>query len=260
MTETKREFWNNRAGLKEIAGTNDFPLKGLELNLILARVPEQTSVLDVGCGNGETLMRLAREKNCTGVGLDFSEKMVALARHTSERDGLGDKVRFEIATLPDLPEELGEFDYALTERCLINLDSEATQRQAFLKIMSKVKPGGRYLMIESSIQGLERTNELRRQLGLETMDPPWHNVFLSESSVENWGTDQYILEEVVPFTSTYHFLSRVVYARLAADKDEELRYDSDINMLACRLPVIGNFGPVRLWSWRHKASRAKRLD
>lgn len=254
MAETKLEFWNHRAGLKEIAGTNDFPLKGLELNLILARIPERASVLDVGCGNGETLMRLVREKHCTGVGLDFSEQMIGLARATSESEGLNQAVRFEVATLPELPAGLGEFDYALTERCLINLDSDATQRRAFLKIMSQVKPGGCYLMIESSVQGLERTNELRRLLDLEIMDPPWHNVFLNESSVENWGTDEFVLEEVIPFTSTYHFLSRVVYARLAADKNEELRYDSDINMLACRLPVIGNFGPVRLWNWRRKAS------
>lgn len=254
MAETKLEFWNNRAGLKEVAGTNDFPLKGLELNLILDRIPAQASVLDVGCGNGETLMRLAREKKCSGAGLDFSEKMIDLARATSEREGLAGQVRFQIATLPDLPENLGEFDYALTERCLINLDSDATQRQAFLKIMSHLKPGGRYLMIESSIQGLERTNELRELLELERMEPPWHNVFLNESSVENWGTDEFILEEVVPFSSTYHFLSRVVYARLAADKKEDLRYDSDINMLACRLPVIGNFGPVRLWSWERRTS------
>jgi len=254
MAETKLEFWNNRAVLKEVAGTNDFPLKGLELNLILDRVPERASVLDVGCGNGETLMRLAREKKSTGVGLDFSEKMIELARATSLRDGLADKVRFQMAALPELPASLDQFDYAITERCLINLDSETTQRKAFLKIMSHVKPGGLYLMIESSIQGLERTNELRQLLELERMEPPWHNVFLNESSVENWGTDEFVLEEVVPFTSTYHFLSRVVYARLAADKNEELKYDSDINMLACRLPIVGNFGPVRLWSWRRKVT------
>jgi ubiquinone/menaquinone biosynthesis C-methylase UbiE len=253
MAEAKLEFWNNRAGLKEIAGTNDFPLKGLELNLILARVSPGASVLDVGCGNGETLMRLAREKHCTGVGLDFSEKMIGLARASSERDGLTDALSFDIAKLPELPEGLDKFDYAVTERCLINLDSEATQRQAFLEIMSHVKPGGLYLMIESSIQGLERTNELRQLLDLDRMEPPWHNAFLNESSVENWGTDEFILEEVVPFTSTYHFLSRVVYARVAADKNEELKYDSDINKVACRLPAIGNFGPVRLWSWRHRA-------
>src|SRR5215831_2629714 len=249
MTETKLDFWNNRAGLKEIAGTNDFPLKGLELNMVLAKVPARATVLDVGCGNGETLMRLAREKDCTGVGVDFSEKMVELALATSKREGLAAQVSFQVGALPILPQSLGQFDYAITERCLINLDSEEAQRRAFLNIMSHVNPNGLYLMIESAIQGLERTNELRQLLELERMEPPWHNVFLDESSVEKWGTDRFVLEEVVPFTSTYHFLSRVIYARLAADKNEELKYDSDINMLACRLPPIGNFGPVRLWSW-----------
>lgn len=254
MTEGKLEFWNTRAGLGEIAGTNDFPLKNLELNLIREKITQRASVLDIGCGNGETLILLAREKGCTGTGVDFSEKMVELARATSESAGLNHEVSFQIGALPGLPEGLGEYDYALTERCLINLDSDAAQRQAFLRIMSHVKPGGCYLMIESSIQGLERTNELRQLLDLERMSPPWHNVFLDEFSVENWGTDEFQLEEMVPFTSTYHFLSRVVYARLAADRNEELRYDSDVNMLACRLPVVGNFGPVRLWLWRRKAS------
>jgi hypothetical protein len=108
-------------------------------------------------------------------------------------------------------------------------------------------------MIESSIQGLERTNALRELLQLERMDPPWHNVFLDEESVRAWGTDEFTLEEVIPFSSTYHLFSRVVYARLAADKGEELRYDSEINMLACRLPIIGDFGPARLWHWRRKS-------
>ena len=109
-------------------------------------------------------------------------------------------------------------------------------------------------MIESFNQGLERTNELRSRLGLERIEPPWHNVFLDETAVIRWATDEFRLEEKVAFSSTYHLLSRVVYARLAKDKGEELKYDSDINLLACELPPIGDFGPVRLWLWRRRAA------
>ena len=56
--------------------------------------------------------------------------------------------------------------------------------------------------------------------------------------------------EVIPFTSTYYLLSRVVYARLAKDRNEELRYDSEINQLALKLPSFGDLGAVRLWVWR----------
>ncbi len=249
-SDKKLEFWNSRAALGEIAGTNDFPLKDLELRVILEHVRPGTTVLDVGCGNGETLLRLARERRCTGVGIDFSEEMLDKARNAHAAAGTQTSIRFERGELPRLPEDLGEFDYALSERCLINLDAEASQHAAFLEIMRHVKPGGHYLMIESCIQGLERTNRLRQLLDLEPIAPPWHNVFLDETAIPGWATDAYTLEAVIPFSSTYHFLSRVVYARLAKDKGEELRYDSDINMLACRLPVIGDFGPVRLWLWR----------
>ena len=252
-TSKKLDFWNSRAELGEIAGTNDFPLKNLELKLIHEKVAAESFVLDVGCGNGDTLLSLASEVGCSGVGVDFSEKMVELANAGSRKAGYARRIRFLKGAIPGLPADLGEFDYALTERCLINLDSESAQHQAFREIMSHVKPGGYYLMVESSLQGLERTNELREMLNLERIDPPWHNVFFDESSVPQWATDEFSLEEVIPFSSTYHFLSRVVYARLAADKGETLRYDSEINMLACQLPVIGNFGPARLWLWRRIA-------
>ena len=250
----KLEFWNSRAELGEVAGTNDFPLKNLELKLIHEKIARGASVLDVGCGNGDTLMSLAKENGCTGVGVDFSEKMIELAQSNCRSGGYDVQINFQRGAIPGLPDGLGEFDYAVSERCLINLDGEATQRAAFMEIMSHLKPGGSYLMIESSVQGLERTNELRELLELEKIDQPWHNVFLEESSVLKWATDEFSLEEIIPFSSTYHFISRVVYARLAADKGEALRYDSDINMLACRLPVIGDFGPARLWLWRRKSS------
>lgn len=254
IKDSKLEFWNSRAQLGETAGTYDFPLKDLELKLILQKIPSGAAVLDVGCGNGETLVRLAREKDCSGVGVDFSEKMIEAAKVSSKTTGCADRLSFQVGAVPGLPADLGEFDYAITERSLINLDSEGTQRRAFEEIMSHVKPGGYYLMIESSIQGLERTNELRAILGLERIDPPWHNVFLDETSVPNWATNKFSFEEVIPFSSTYHFLSRVVYAALARDRGEELKYDSDINMLACKLPVVGNFGPARLWLWRRTIS------
>ena len=250
--DPKLEFWNSRAQLGHTAGTYDFPLKDLELKLILSRIRPQSSVLDVGCGNGETLIKLAQQNGCTGVGVDFSEMMIASAREAAKASGLDDKLTFQVCAAPGLPSSLGEFDYVITERSLINLDSLNTQHKAFLEIMSHVKHGGHYLMIESSIQGLERSNELRSILGLERIDPPWHNVFIDESAVPDWATSEYTLEEVVPFSSTYHFLSRVVYAGLAKDSGEQLRYDSEINMLACKLPPIGDFGPVRLWLWRRK--------
>jgi ubiquinone/menaquinone biosynthesis C-methylase UbiE len=245
-----KEFWNERVKLGKIAGSNDFLLKNLEQVLILNTIKENSRILEIGCGDGDTLIKLAKEKNCTGIGLDFAEGMVHRAKLSSEEQGCASALEFDHGKVPGLPIGIGEFDYALTERCLINLDSHETQYKAFLEIMSFLKPGGCYLMIESFVQGLERTNALRTLLKLERIDPPWHNIFLDENLVRQWAGERNALVKVVPFSSTYYFLSRVVYASLARDKGEELRYDSDINLLACKLPPIGDFGPTRLYLWQ----------
>ena len=247
-----KEFWNERAKLGEAAGSNDFLLKNLEQVLILKTIKENSRILEIGCGNGDTLLKLAQEKNCEGMGFDFAEEMVSLARSSAEEQGYGAKLVFEQGKVPGLPMGIGQFDYALTERCLINLDSHETQHKAFVEIMSFLKPGGYYLMIESFMQGLERTNALRSLLNLERIDPPWHNVFMDENLVTLWATASYALVDVVPFSSTYYFLSRVVYAALARDQGEELRYDSEINLLSCKLPPIGDFGPTRLYLWQRR--------
>jgi ubiquinone/menaquinone biosynthesis C-methylase UbiE len=250
VNEKIRDFWNQRAELGEISGSNDYLLKNLEFEQLRKRIPDNSSVLDVGCGNGETLAMLAKDKNCTGVGIDFSPKMVELAKQNAAKNGVEKNLKFIEGALENIPESIGLFNCVITERSIINLDSEEKQHKAFIGIMNRLKDNGRYYMIESCLDGLERTNELRVSLGLEAIAPPWHNLFLRQANLEKWADEKYVLEEVCHFSSTYHLLSRVVYAKIAQDKKEELRYDSDINLVSCKLPAIGDYGPVKLWQWR----------
>ncbi len=249
MNEKKLQFWNERAQQGQNAGSDDFILKTLETRFISETIPAGTSVLDIGCGNGDSLIALAQHKNCTGVGVDFSPEMVKLAQAQASKLNLGSKLRFEVSSALALPADLGTFDCAYSQRCLINLDSADEQHKAFLGIMEHVRKGGFYLMVESFIDGLDRTNALRTIFNLEEMKPPWHNLFFKDSDVQRWATSAFQLKQVVPLSSTYHFLSRVVYAAVAQKTGEQLRYDSDINMLSLQLPVIGDFGPVRAYRW-----------
>jgi hypothetical protein len=69
--------------------------------------------------------------------------------------------------------------------------------------------------------------------------------------VKSWSTPAFYLEKIIHVSSTYHFLSRVVNAKLASDSGETLNYDAAINLLAARLPQeIGEFGPVKACIWR----------
>jgi SAM-dependent methyltransferase len=244
-------FWDERAGLGVRAGTNDFVLTGIEQRFLLDTVPRGSRVLDIGCGNGASLIRLAADNDCHGVGFDFSEKMIEAAVAAVDEAGLGHAIALHHRHVPPVPVEWGAFDLAYSQRCLINLETRAAQKAAALSVADTLRPGGRYLMIECFNDGGEETNLLRRRLGLEPIAAPWHNLFFDLAEVKSWSTPQFYVERVVHISSTYHFLSRVVYARLAQQSGEVLRYDSEINLLAAQLPQeIGEFGPVKACIWR----------
>jgi ubiquinone/menaquinone biosynthesis C-methylase UbiE len=254
MTTHKKqvqEFWNERAQYGQNAGTNDFMLKHLEEAVLLERIPPGADVLDIGCGNGSTLIRLVKEKGCTGTGLDYAEGLLDLARQSAEGNGVQEKLRFAKRDVLQLGDDPGRFQHIMTQRCLINLETEEEQKCAFASILQLLRPGGHYYMIEAFNDGNRALNALRDIFHLEPMTSPWHNRFLELKDVLNWEKSYpVVVEEVSHFASTYYFLSRVVYAKLAADRGEPLRYDSDINQLSLRLPPIGEFGATKLIVWR----------
>lgn len=245
------DFWNARASLGANAGTNDFVLAGIEQRFLLDFIPARARILDIGCGNGSSLLQLAKDKKCKGVGFDFSEKMIEAATISVADASLQESIKLYHRCIPPIPTEWGLFEIAYSQRCLINLENVEAQKQAVLSVAEALEPGGAYIMMECFNEGSEETNLLRRRLGLQPMEAPWHNRFFNLAQVKSWSTLDFYIERVVHVSSTYHFLSRIVYAKLAEDGGEELRYDSRINLLAAQLPQqIGEFGPVKACIWR----------
>lgn len=251
--ETKLDFWNRRA--KEVpfnAGTDDFMLKELETKLLLDKVPKKSRVLDLGCGNGASLNMLVGEKECSGVGFDFSKEMLNIAMQESKNKRLESKTKYIQGSFLSIPDDIGSFDCIITQRALINLDSLKDQYEVFKKIKSLLKKDGLYIMIESFSDGLERINKLRRKLDIYDMEAPWHNTFFNEEDVKRWEDDEIKLKEMNYFASTYYYLSRVVYAKYADINNNKLEYDSDINKISLILPSEGNYGSVVAFIWQKK--------
>jgi cyclopropane fatty-acyl-phospholipid synthase-like methyltransferase len=249
--EKVQEFWNARSKEGQNAGTNDFMLKYLEEDVLIKHIPSGSEVLDIGCGNGSTLIRLIKEKGCAGVGLDYADNLLELANKNAIENGVQDKVRFMKQDVLKLSSDIGLFQHIFTQRCLINLGTKNEQEQAFASIVKLLPSGAFYYMIEAFNDGNRALNELRESLNLPLMTSPWHNRFFELNDVLRWGKNYPVkVQQVSHFASTYYYLSRVVYAKLASDRGEELRYDSDINKVSLLLPPMGEFGATKLIVWQ----------
>jgi methionine biosynthesis protein MetW len=77
-----------------------------EYSIIVDYIQPNSTVLDLGCGNGTLLQRLLKEKNAVGTGLEISESGVNICRQR------GLDVRYGRIDEP-LPFKDNEFDYAV---------------------------------------------------------------------------------------------------------------------------------------------------
>jgi 2-polyprenyl-3-methyl-5-hydroxy-6-metoxy-1,4-benzoquinol methylase len=91
----------------------------LRLARVLAPVPGDWTVLDVGCGSGRFDVALVQEGASRAVGIDFAPKMIEIAERESKAAGVDDRCSFQVAEFMDFqPSEkfdivlgIGYFDY-----------------------------------------------------------------------------------------------------------------------------------------------------
>jgi ubiquinone/menaquinone biosynthesis C-methylase UbiE len=114
--------------------------------LELAALADGEHLLDAGCGTGMMALRIAaRYPGCTVRGIDISPKMIAVARHDAEEQGLA--AEFRVGSITDLPYPGDSFDVVITNIMYHHLDL-AEKRQAVAEVARVLKPGGRYVSAE----------------------------------------------------------------------------------------------------------------
>jgi ubiquinone/menaquinone biosynthesis C-methylase UbiE len=248
-----RRFWNEQAqahGEDPQATTPDRWIREVEIASLsewLSQVPPRARVLDIGCGNGYSVVRLAkRHPQLFFVGADYASAMVEQAQRSLEsHPELVSRVRFEEMDVMTLSVD-DPFDVAITDRCLINLPSFDDQRRAIARIAGAVRAGGRYLAIESFQGGQDSLNRQRERIGLPPIPIRWHNCFLDEAAFAEACAEFFYVDPPAPITSSYYLITRCVYAKLCQIAGEEPGYDHPIYEVAAKIPPLGDFGPVKL--------------
>jgi ubiquinone biosynthesis O-methyltransferase len=116
----------------------------LERELILELLGDVNGcrVLDVGCGDGELAVELAK-RGASVTGIDASSAMIDAAKNRAKQENAN--VTFEVAAAEHLPFPPGQFDIvtAVTVLCFVN-----DANPAFREIARVLRPGGRLVIGE----------------------------------------------------------------------------------------------------------------
>jgi len=237
--------------------SRDFNLRELEIDFIINNVSEG-HILDLGCGNGYTDLRIAETMAAKVTGIDFSETMIEgcyyLAnQYTYKLLGAVDFVLGDIRNLPQFSN--GRFDYVISERGLLNLPSRECQFKTIKEAHRVLRPGGKYIMVEGTLDGLARLNALRVKFGLEPVedksaDHVWSRKF-DERELKDF-LEPYFRMVYRKYFSMYCFISKVIHPLLIAP--ESPKFEAKINNIAKRMALafpysedLGNIGQICGW-------------
>ena len=166
--------WNEQ----DVESMYDKHLLNAEIELIRRRITTNAKILDAGCGEGEGSIVYSAIPGVVVHAVDFSETRLAMARQrlSGRENVLLKQVDFLGEYLCDK-----DYDFVISQRFLINLMEWPLQQRVLLDLMSRLKPGGKLLMLEGSRQGVECLDELRSALGLEPISVKWHNLFFDDN-------------------------------------------------------------------------------
>ncbi len=245
-----RAFWDQQArdhGGSDLATAPDHHYRSLEIESILRVISaiKHETILDVGCGNGYSTIKIAKRfPEAMVTGIDFSDAMIAEAKK-----GIIPNIDFfegDVLSLSRNKPLIGrQYDIVLSSRCLINLANWEEQKVGILEMRKMLDPDGHMILVENVQEGLDNLNDLRTKFGLDKIEPPWHNKYLPKNKVHNFFEEmkgQLLTPEYVEnIGNLYYLASRVLYAKLCKDQGIEPDYNNPINAIASQMPTMGEY-------------------
>jgi ubiquinone/menaquinone biosynthesis C-methylase UbiE len=253
----RREF-EDRNPVDPYATSRDYNMRELEIQAIARELTQPGPVLDLGCGNGYTLISVAsRLPGWTLTGVDFSKSLIdgahllAAQRAASMTSAVEFVHADALEYLPNVA--TGSQQYVITERFLQNLPSRQSQLQTIREIHRVLAPNGRLLMCEGSETGFEQLNDLRAAVGLSRI-PSTSRENVSAIRFDDCDVEQALAE--IGFTlvqkvgfSLYFIIARVLHPLLVAP--DSPRFDAPINDLAgliqAHTQAAPGYGGSMLW-------------
>ncbi|XP_061491700.1 EEF1A lysine methyltransferase 2 [Rhineura floridana] len=141
------------------------------------KMPLDSSVLDIGTGNGVLLVELAKSGYTNLTGVDYSVSAVQLSKNIMEKEGLP-HVKLQVEDILNPSDGLSGFqiciDKGTFDAICLNPDNVAEKRKQYVKSLHRVlRPGGFLLITSCNWTKGELLKEFReRFLLLEELPTP----------------------------------------------------------------------------------------
>ncbi len=250
--EAKKEALSPQSTMKDLS------IRKLEIEKISQLLKESLKnnsedILEIGCGNGYTINTLTKMIKAKFVGVDINKEMIKNATSRKNKNAI-----FKVDDIVNTKIPKNSFDIIFTERCLINLLDWKTQKKALENIFSILRPKGRFIMLEAFEDGLNELNKARNSLGLDNINPAWHNLYFNKKNLTNFVKPMFVdyftnssKIKFDAFLSSYYFGSRVLYPSLIQNK-MELAYNNKFVEFFSVIPNYGEYGPIQCCILRKK--------
>jgi ubiquinone/menaquinone biosynthesis C-methylase UbiE len=234
-TDLKNRYEEIAKTLDYRTTASDHQLRELEIDTGSSYMADGMVTLDVGCGLGYAVSQYAQRHNIVAHGIDYAENMIEGAKQLFDQSNpkISGSVEFTFASVVELPFEDDHFDVVTSSRCLMALLDWDLQKDALKEIHRVLKPGGVLVLMEGTMDGLEKLNDARGKANLELIEADGrdrlYTLKFDETELLEFVRPQFTVENTHRF-GMYYFLTRIVQPLLVAP--EQPSYDHKINEVA----------------------------
>jgi ubiquinone/menaquinone biosynthesis C-methylase UbiE len=209
-------FWLKRlsSNKEDLVCTKDIILDKLEEEQIIKNIRNNSSILELGCGNGVILKKILKKKKIKNyLGTDFVKELIDYCRSKF----IFKNISFKTLDMTTINKSTfsEKYDYIITKRAIQNILSHKLQLKVIDNTGFFLKKNGSMILVESSATAQKNINDLRKIYKLSKIIPPFYNLFFDDYKIKKYKFKNVKLIKIENFSSNFYFTSRIIYALFA---------------------------------------------
>ena len=249
-------FWLKRLNKKKsnLVCSKDERLNNFENDYMINSLKDNKSIFEVGCGNGVLLKKLIKKKKIKYyLGTDFVKELVDQNKKFIKKKNIHfDQLDMTLIKPNTFSKK---FDYIISKRAVQNVLSRKLQLRSIDNMGNFLKKNGLMFLMESSLTAQKNINKYRKIFGLHKIIPPWHNLFLDDSFIKKHKFKRVKLVKIENFSSSFYFITRIVYAAYAKFKNQKVNFKNPLNLIATLVDneiLKEDFSQIKMYIFKKK--------